>query len=143
MVVCHLLNYTRYFSTEAGARSVTSSTGGSLKYVNVLARKVPVSYPNNQQYQYPNYPNVQQNNSLEFFHGSKFKEKSVIFGVIGFFFLGIVFGPLAISNAKKAEALHHSATVGKVLGWIDTIAGVVWIAVFLLIFIAAASSSGA
>ena len=102
-----------------------------------------MSYPNNQQYQYPNYPNVQQNNSLEFFHGSKFKEKSVIFGVIGFFFLGIVFGPLAISNAKKAEALHHSATVGKVLGWIDTIAGVVWIALFLLIIIAAASSSGA
>ncbi|MDQ0866902.1 hypothetical protein [Arthrobacter globiformis] len=42
-----------------------------------------------------------------FFHGSKFKEKSVIFGVIGFFFLGIVFGPLAISNARKAEALHN------------------------------------
>lgn len=103
MVVCHLLNYTRYFSTEAGARSVTSSTRRSLKYVNVLARKVPVSYPNNQQYQYPNYPNVQQNNSLEFFHGSKFKEKSVIFGVIGFFFLGIVFGPLAIPMLRRRK----------------------------------------
>ena len=105
-------------------------------------RKARMSYPSNQPYQYPNYPNVQQNNSLEFFHGSKFKEKSVIFGVIGFFFLGIVFGPLAISNARKAEALHHSATLGKVLGWIDTIAGVLSILVFLLIFIAAASGSG-
>jgi hypothetical protein len=91
-------------------------------------------------YQYPNYPNVQQNNSLEFFYGSKFREKSVIFGVIGFFFLGIVFGPLAISNANKAEALHHSATLGKVLGWIDTIAGVVWLLVFVLVVIS--SNSG-
>ncbi|GAA4038910.1 hypothetical protein GCM10023063_25220 [Arthrobacter methylotrophus] len=93
----------------------------------------------NQPYQYPNYPNVQQNNSLEFFRGTKFKEKSTIFGVIGFFFLGIVFGPLAISNAKKAEALHHSATFGKVLGWIDTIAGIIWLLVVLLIVISAAS----
>jgi|SRR5690348_17228139 hypothetical protein len=101
-----------------------------------------MSYPSNQPYQYPNYPNVQQNNSLEFFHGSKFKEKSVIFGVIGLFVLGIVFGPLAISNAKKAEALHHSATLGKVLGWIDTITGAIGILFFLLFIIAAASGSG-
>lgn len=93
-----------------------------------------------QPYQYPNYPNVQQNNSLEFFRGSKFKEKSVIFGVIGFFFLGIIFGPLAIINANKAEALHHSATLGKVLGWIDTIAGILWILFFALIIIGGASS---
>jgi hypothetical protein len=96
----------------------------------------------NQPYQYPNYPNVQQNNSVEFFRGSKFKEKSVIFGVIGFFFLGIVFGPLAISNANKAEALHHSATLGKVLGWIDTIVGVGWLLIFLLAAISAGSGSG-
>ena len=103
-----------------------------------------MSYPQGpgqqQPYQYPNYPNVQQNNSLEHFHGSKFKEKSVIFGVIGFFVLGIVFGPLAISNAKKAEALHHSATLGKVLGWIDTIAGIIWILFFVLIVVGAAGS---
>lgn len=76
--------------------------------------------------------------------GQKYKEKSLIFGIIGFFFLGIVFGPLAIINANKAEALHHSATFGKVLGWVSTIAAVVWI-VFLVIMIAggiAASQSG-
>jgi hypothetical protein len=100
-----------------------------------------MSYPSNQPYRYPNYPNVQQNNSLEFFHGSKFKEKSVIYGVIGLFFLGIVFGPLAISNAKKAEALHHSATLGKVLGWIDTLAGVFWLLIFVLLVVSAASGS--
>jgi hypothetical protein len=32
--------------------------------------------------------------------------------------------------------------LGKVLGWIDTIAGVLSLLVFLLIFIAAASGSG-
>lgn len=89
----------------------------------------------NQQSYQPNYPNVQQNNSLEHFQGSKFKEKSVIFGVIGFFVLGIVFGPLAISNARKAEALHHSATLGKVLGWVDTICGVIGLLVFVLIMV--------
>lgn len=94
-----------------------------------------MSYPGSNQpqpYQYPNYPNVQQNNSLEFFQGTKFKEKSLIFGILGFFFLGIVFGPLAISNARKAEAMHHSATFGKVLGWIGTISGILWTLVFLL-----------
>lgn len=98
-----------------------------------------MSQPNyNRPYQYPNYPNVQQNNSLEHFQGSKFKEKSIIFGFIGFFFLGIVFGPLAIANARKAEALHHSATLGKVLGWVDTIASALGLLVFLLIFLPAA-----
>jgi hypothetical protein len=102
-----------------------------------------MSQPNyNQPYQYPNHPNVQQNNSLEFFHGSKFKEKSIIFGVIGFFFLGIVFGPLAIVNAKKAEALHHSATWGKVLGWVDTIASALGLLIFLLIMVSAAFRGG-
>ena len=95
-----------------------------------------------QSYQYPNYPNVQQNNSLEHFQGSKFKEKSIIFGVIGFFFLGIVFGPLAISNARKAEELHHSATLGKVLGWVDTICSALGILVVLFIMISAASNTG-
>jgi len=100
-----------------------------------------MSYPSNQPYQYPNYPNVQQNNSLEFFHGSKFKEKSIIYGIIGFFFLGIVFGPLAISNARKAEALHHSATLGKVLGWIDTLAAAVWLLILVLLVVSGASGS--
>lgn len=104
-------------------------------------RKARMSYPSNQPYQYPNYPNVQQNNSLEFFHGSKFKEKSIIYGVIGFFFLGIVFGPLAISNARKAEALHHSATLGKVLGWIDTLAAAVWLLILVLLVVSGASGS--
>jgi hypothetical protein len=66
--------------------------------------------------------------------GTKFKERSLIFGIVGFFFLGIVFGPLAILNAKEAEAMHDSATFGKVLGWIATISGIFWLLIFLLTF---------
>lgn len=100
-------------------------------------------YPS-QGYQNPGYPQVQQNNSADYMQGQKYKEKSLIFGIIGFFFLGIVFGPLAIINANKAEAMNHSATIGKVLGWVDTIASIVGIIV-LIIMIAggiAASQSG-
>lgn len=95
-------------------------------------------------YQQPGYPNVQQNNSAEFMQGTKYKEKALIFGIIGFFFLGIVFGPLAIINANKAEAMNHSATIGKVLGWVDVIASVIWIIVFVFFIMAgiSASSSG-
>lgn len=97
-----------------------------------------------QGYQHPAYPTVQQNNSAEFMQGQKYKEKSLIFGILGFFFLGIVFGPLAIINANKAEAMHHSATIGKVLGWVSTIAAVVWIIVFVIMIAGgiAASQSG-
>jgi hypothetical protein len=28
--------------------------------------------------------------------------------------------------------MHHSATFGKVLGWIDTISGIFWTLIFLL-----------
>jgi hypothetical protein len=96
---------------------------------------------NQQKPQHPAYPSVQQNNSLEFMQGTKYKEKSLIFGFVGFFILGIVFGPLAIMNASKAEAMHHSATLGKVLGWVDTIAGILWIVVFVIMIIAGMSSS--
>lgn len=94
-------------------------------------------------YQQPNYPHVQQNNSADFMQGTKYKEKALIFGILGFFFLGIVFGPLAIINANKAEAMNHSATIGKVLGWVDVIASIIWIivaVVFIMAGIGAANS---
>jgi hypothetical protein len=49
---------------------------------------------------------------------------------------------LAISNVSKAETLHHSATPGKVLGWIDTIASSLWL-IFLIIIAISAIVSGA
>lgn len=98
------------------------------------------AYPSDQ----PGYAYVQQNNSAAYMQGTKYKEKALIFGIIGFFFFGIVFGPLAIINANKAEAMNHSATIGKVLGWVDVIAGAIWLVVSVLFIMAAigASSSG-
>lgn len=39
----------------------------------------------------------------------------------GQFVLGFVFGPLAILNAGRAEAMNVPATFGKVAGWIVTV----------------------
>lgn len=66
---------------------------------------------------YSAYPALQQTGwSPEYEAGRKLKETSLIFGIVGFFVLGFVFGPLAIMNAKKAEAMGHDATAGRVLG---------------------------
>lgn len=47
-------------------------------------------------------------------------QKSLILGIVGFLLLplAIVFGPLAIKEASKAEPLGTPATVGKFIGWI-------------------------
>lgn len=64
--------------------------------------------------------------------GEKAKTRSLMFGVLGLFVVGIVFGPLAISQASKAEQHGTKATAGKVLGWIATLFGIVAIALFLI-----------
>lgn len=95
------------------------------------------AYPSDQ----PGYAFVQQNNSAAYMQGTKYKEKALIFGIIGFFFFGIIFGPLAIINANKAEAMNHSATIGKVLGWVDVIAAVIGIIIFAIFIVSGLSSS--
>jgi hypothetical protein len=50
--------------------------------------------------------------------GEAFKSKATMFALIGIFFFGVVFGPLAIVNAGRAEALGVRATFGKVVGWL-------------------------
>lgn len=80
----------------------------------------------------PQGPPTQTMQSREMFDGQKAAQTSLIFGIIGLFLLGIVFGPLAIVNAKKAEKLNIPATGGKVLGWIDTIFGIIGIIVFIV-----------
>lgn len=104
-------------------------------------------YPPQQQYPQQGYQNpghhvVQQNNSAEYMQGQQYKEKSLIFGIVGFFFLGFIFGPLAIINANKAEAMNHSATAGKVLGWIDTIASILGFIVFIVIIFGGMAAAG-
>ncbi|MHA7261588.1 hypothetical protein ACX80W_00145 [Arthrobacter sp. TMN-37] len=71
--------------------------------------------------------------------GSKAAQASLIFGIVGLFVLGIVFGPLALLQARKAERLNTSATAGKVLGWISTIWGVLSLILLVVFFGAVAA----
>lgn len=64
-------------------------------------------------------------------------EYSMVFGLIGLFFLSLVFGILAIVYAKKAEEMGADARVGKILGWVDIAIGAVgtlWVLFSVLIF---------
>jgi hypothetical protein len=63
--------------------------------------------------------------------GQSKAKTSLICGIIGLFIFGIVLGPIAIIQANKAEALGTKATAGKVLGWIDTIFGLIGIVYFI------------
>lgn len=59
--------------------------------------------------------------------GQSKAKTALILGIVGLFIFGIILGPLAIVQANKAEALGVKATGGKVLGWIDTIFGLIGI----------------
>ncbi|MFD1214000.1 hypothetical protein ACFQ36_18345 [Arthrobacter sp. GCM10027362] len=88
------------------------------------------------------YP-MQMMQSPEMMQGQKHAQTSLIFGILGLFVLGIVFGPLAISQANKAERLHQAATAGKVLGWISLIFGIlglVWFVIMMGTMVAAMNS---
>ena len=50
--------------------------------------------------------------------GERAAQLSLIFGIVGLFVAGLILGPLAIWQAKKAESFGVPATAGKVLGWI-------------------------
>lgn len=91
-----------------------------------------------QPYAAPQYPPVygqqpysdqpQQDSS-----GSTFATLSIVFAAIGFFFFGIVLGPVALVLAHKAEKLGTDATIGKILGWITTVIAVVMCLFWLII----------
>lgn len=65
-------------------------------------------------------------------NGSTYATLSIVSAAIGFFFFGIVLGPLALFFASKAEKMGADAKVGKILGWITTILSVV-VGLFMLI----------
>lgn len=66
-----------------------------------------------------------------YMQGMKHARLAAVFGVIGIFSLGAVFGPLAIMQAKKAEALGVAAQDGKVLGWVGIGLFILWILIFI------------
>lgn len=67
-----------------------------------------------------------------YMEGVQHARDAVMFGVLGILTLGIVFGPLALSQAKKAEAYGIDGKTGKVLGWI----AIGWFCLGALFFIA-------
>lgn len=67
-----------------------------------------------------------------YMEGVQHARDSVLFGVLGILTLGIVFGPLALSQAKKAELYGIDAKTGRVLGWI----AIAWFCLGALFFIA-------
>lgn len=65
----------------------------------------------------------------------KASQASLIWGILGLFVLPFVLGPIAIIQANKAERLGAAATVGKVLGWIDTVIGVLGILIMIVMLV--------
>ena len=58
--------------------------------------------------------------------GQKHAQNAMIFGILSIVIagLGVVFGPLALSQVRKAESYGAEATVGKVTGWIGLVLGI-------------------
>ena len=62
----------------------------------------------------------------------------MVFGIIGIFFAGIIFGILAITNAntcKKAGYTNSKVTAGFVLGIIDIALIALFVLIYIVIFI--------
>lgn len=74
--------------------------------------------------------------------GASFKSRATMFAVIGIFCLGIIFGPLAIRNAGKAEALGVRAPFARICGWIVFVLSGLNICFFILAAVMAPSSGG-
>lgn len=83
--------------------------------------------------QSPYYGPTHTMHSQQSMQGQKHAQMSLVFGIVGLFFMGIIFGPLAIIQAKKAEKFNTASTIGKVLGWVTTIWAILLTLGFFLI----------
>lgn len=99
----------------------------------------PGSYgpsPSNQQpHQTGGYQQGMYQPAYQTMEGEKAAQLSLIFGLVGFFVAGIILGPLAIWQARKAERLGVPATAGKILGWIVTAFHAIAVLFFVVMFI--------
>lgn len=96
---------------------------------------------NNYQQPYNNYQQPYQN-GFDPALDSK-ATQAMVFGIIGLFFAGIIFGILAIVNAsacKKAGFTNGKVTAGFVLGIIDLALLVLYMLVIIPAFMAALSA---
>lgn len=78
------------------------------------------------------------------YEGKRAAQLSLAFGVLGMFMFWFVFGPMAISNANKAERMGESAAGGRLLGWVAIILGalsIVLIVAWVMFFAATFSSA--
>jgi hypothetical protein len=66
--------------------------------------------------------------------GKKHMQLSLAFGVIGIFFFPVVFGPLAIVQAGKAERLGEPSNAGRILGWFALGLSVLFLGLFFFGF---------
>lgn len=110
----------------------------------------PPNQPGSSPYQPTgSYPSGLYQSSYQTMEGEKAAQLSLILGLLGFFVAGIILGPLAIWQARKAERLGVSATAGKVLGWIVTalyalaiLSGILFFVIIIVGFGATAGLSG-
>ena len=83
--------------------------------------------------------------------GQKHAQNAMIFGILSIVIvgLGVVFGPLALSQVRKAESYGAEATVGKITGWIGLVLGILSLLfiiayiVFIVVLVSATSTSSA
>lgn len=93
-----------------------------------------INSPTGKQYQQPYYQQPYYQNGVDPALESK-ATQAMVFGIIGLFFAGIIFGIIAITTAnscKRAGYTGGKATAGFVLGIID----IVLLAVVWLVYIA-------
>jgi hypothetical protein len=62
--------------------------------------------------------------------GMQHARDAMLFGVLSIFTIGVLFGPLALIEARRAEQFGIPARAGKVLGWIGIGLFALWILVF-------------
>ncbi|NUP73731.1 MAG: hypothetical protein HOQ07_03645 [Sinomonas sp.] len=70
-----------------------------------------------------------------FMQGNQHARDAVLLGVVGLISWGIVFGPLALIEAKKAQAFGVDAKAGRILGWIAIGIFALWVLFALLYMI--------
>ena len=94
------------------------------------------------QYGAPMAPAANMQYSQQSVDADKAVTLSLVFGILGVVLMPIIFGPLALWQAGKAERLGKPATAGKVLGWIGTILAVLSIVAIILFVVLGLASIG-